>query len=78
MIWYKMKDTYSHVKRQKLTAIAIVKNGKNSNNAANLKFEILHMASTYKITCTGQLIRPTNNVTPVSTYGSKSHYLSLV
>lgn len=43
----KMKDTYSCVKRQKLTVIAVVKNGKNSSNALN--FDILHMASTYKL-----------------------------
>lgn len=44
-----MKDTYSRVKRQKLTVIAAVKNGKNSGNAANLNFDILHTASTYKL-----------------------------
>lgn len=49
MIWDKMKDTYSRVRRQKLTVIAAVKNGKTGGNAVNLNFEILHMASTYKL-----------------------------
>lgn len=49
MIWDKMKETYSCVKRQKLTVIAAIKNGKNSGNDENPSFEILHMAPTYKL-----------------------------